>query len=123
LHEAALKGHREIVELLLERGAAVNARNSSGATPLHDAALAGRLAVIEILLRHGAEIDARDRDAGATPLHQAASWGRREAVELLIAKGAAVDLRNKAGVSPLQAAMQNGHTETADCLRSHGAKE
>jgi ankyrin repeat protein len=79
--------------------------------------------VIQFLLEHGAQIDARDAESGATPLHQAAGWGRLGAVELLLEKGAAVNARNKAGLSPLAAALQNGHTETAELLRSQGAKE
>jgi ankyrin repeat protein len=78
---------------------------------------------MELLIARGAEVNARDTESGATALHYAASWGRREAVELLLEKGAEVNARSKAGVSPLGAALQNGHAETAEVLRSQGAKE
>ena len=37
LHDAALEGHKEIVELLIDNGANVNAKNTIGETPLHQA--------------------------------------------------------------------------------------
>ena len=36
LHEAAMEGHREIVELLIAAGADVNAKNNWGWTPLFE---------------------------------------------------------------------------------------
>ena len=35
LHWAAFSGHVDLVEVLLEQGAAIDARNASGQTPLH----------------------------------------------------------------------------------------
>ena len=67
LHDAALKGYREIAELLIAGGARVNARNGSGATPLHDAALGGYREMVELLIAKGADPEARDSETGATP--------------------------------------------------------
>jgi cytohesin len=117
LHDAALKGYRDIAERLLASGARVNERNSSGATPLHDAALGGFRNIVELLIAKGADMEAKDSDTGATPLHRAASWGRVEALAALLAAGANPGAANKSGVSPLQAAIDNGQTEAADLLR------
>ncbi len=83
LHDAALKGHCEIIELLLSHHADVDSRNVQGATALHDAALAGQRAAAEMLIKHGASVNAGRgyrirRDAVA----RAASWNRRNVVEL-----------------------------------------
>jgi len=116
LHDAALKGHVEIVELLIAHKADVNARNAEGATALHDAALAGKCAVAEALLTHGAEIDARDRDTQATPLERAASWGRTDVVELLISRGANLALKDKNGKTALDLAVANGQSDVVSVL-------
>ena len=110
LHDAALKGHVEIVELLIAHKADVNARNAEGATALHDAALAGQTAVAEVLLNHGAEIDARDGDTQATALERAASWGASEVVELLLKRGANPSIKDKNGKTALDLAVANGQS-------------
>lgn len=60
LHWAASFGHLAVVQLLLERHADVNARNSLGLAPLARAAWKGELAVAALLLRHGADVHARN---------------------------------------------------------------
>jgi ankyrin repeat protein len=117
LHDAALKGHLEIMELLLSHGADVNSLNAQGATALHDAALAGQRPAAEALLKHGANIDARDSESGATPLHQAASWGRRSVVELLLARHADPRIKDKNGHTALDLAVANGQAEVAEVLK------
>lgn len=57
MHEACNYGDVEIVELLIEHGAAINDRGGKhcdGVTPLHDAASCGHIDVMDVLLRHGA---------------------------------------------------------------------
>ena len=68
LIEAALKGQTDIADVLIAKGAAVDVRDASGATPLHLAALKGNVRIATLLLDHGAPVNALDND-GATPLH------------------------------------------------------
>jgi ankyrin repeat protein len=117
LHDAALKGHDDIIELLLKHHADVDSRNAQGATALHDAALAGQRAAAETLIKHGAAVNARDTESGATPLHRAASWNRRAVVELLLAHGADPSIRDNAGRTPADLAAQNGQPDLAGLLR------
>ena len=56
-----------------------------------------------------------------TPLHWAAYRDHKEIVELLIAEGADVNAKD-AGTTPLDAAIEDNQTETADLLRKHGGK-
>lgn len=51
---------REVVQLLLDAGADVNARDSSGATALHGAAGQGWNSVISLLAARGADLGAKD---------------------------------------------------------------
>jgi ankyrin repeat protein len=55
LYVAASMGRLEVVELLLARGAVVNAANKSGATPLHAAMANGFGQVAAVLRAHGAK--------------------------------------------------------------------
>lgn len=64
---AALMGHTEVVALLLERGADVNAQNRDGATPLHSAAFLGRTETVKLLLEKGADPKLRN-NTGSTAI-------------------------------------------------------
>lgn len=71
LHSACYFGHTDIVKLLLEKKADVNAfsksrDNSTFATPLHYAAVSGSKAVIAMLLSYGANPFLKDHK-GYTP--------------------------------------------------------
>ncbi len=71
LHTALYENHVELTRMLLERGAAVNARVTFGAqhgvTPLHCAAWMDRLAVAEELVERGAGLSIRDDSHDGTP--------------------------------------------------------
>src|SRR5208337_2012632 len=87
LHLAVENGHKDVVELLLAKGADVNAKDKSGVTPLHIAAQKGHRDVAELLLATKADVNAKDNN-GTTPLHAAAQLGYRDLAELLLSKGA-----------------------------------
>jgi len=60
----------EAIQLLLDKGADVNATTADGRTALHGAALQGYDEVIKFLVAHGADLYAKDRK-GFTPLDTA----------------------------------------------------
>jgi len=114
LHAAAEYGYSEIVEVLLEHGAAPNIREKYGDTPLHYAAMFGNSKVVEVLLEHGADPNIRDKQ-GATPLHYAAAFDYPKIVEVLHKKGL-----SDYDITPLQAAEFN-YPEVVKLLLEHGA--
>jgi len=76
------------MEVLLAKGAEVNARNAHGWTPLHIAAAGGDPAVVALLLKHGANVHALSH-IGTTALDNVTTRGGRKAViTLLLAHGA-----------------------------------
>ena len=54
---AAQEGHEEILRLLLENGADVNAKDRSKKTALHMAADKGHVSTLKLLLKNGADIN------------------------------------------------------------------
>ena len=66
LHVAAERGHLRLAELLLRRGASVNALDASGATPLLHAARSLKSKMAHMLLQHGADSHIADA-AGKRP--------------------------------------------------------
>ena len=100
LHYSAFGGSNRIANLLIERGAIINARNTRGKTPLMLAAQSGKLNMVRILLDHGAHVNAHDAN-GKTALMLAASEGHAAIVELLIDRGAKIDMKNNRGLTAL----------------------
>jgi hypothetical protein len=70
LHKAAYWGRKEIAELLIAKGADVNAKEQDGYTPLHWAARNGHKEIAELLIAKGADVNAK-ADGGRTPLDMA----------------------------------------------------
>jgi ankyrin repeat protein len=87
LHTAARKGNREIAELLITKGADLNAQNSYGYTPLHIAALGGEKEIVALLLAAGADVTARDR-FNRTCMNYALKKGVEDVVNILKMYGA-----------------------------------
>ena len=112
LHLAASGGHLQVVQMLLERGADINARNNADETPLYETLeyinykLADRyLDVMRVLLEHGADIDTQN-NAQWAPLHRASYYGSLQATRVLLEHNANVQLRNNKGRTALHYARQ-----------------
>lgn len=91
------------MEILLQRGARVNATNMGDDIPLHLATAHGHLEIVMMLLRHKSDVNATN-EHGNTPLHYAAFWGYTAIAEELVNHGGLVSLANKDGDTPLDKA-------------------
>ena len=117
---AAHKGHKEVVQLLLERGAEPNIANSCGDTPLLKAAYRGHNDVVQLLLDEGADPNKVNTE-GATPLLWAAAHGKKDVVRLLLDRGADPNKAEQRGQTPLHWAAAKGHQDVVQQLLLRGA--
>ena len=97
-------GHTEVVSnVLLDRGAAIDATTDKQETALHWAANGGHTGVVKLLLDRGAAIDATS-DKKWTALHWAAHWNNVKLVKVLLDRGAGVDAADRTGQTALHKA-------------------
>ena len=150
LHHAARWGHKKIVELLIDKGADINATtNTYDETPLDWAMMGREKAIANLIRKHGgksgiyysiflaaskgnieavkqhitAGVDVNAKNSyGQPPLILAAYRDHKEIVELLIAKGADVNAREDSGLTSLDRAIERKNNETANILRKHSGK-
>lgn len=103
---AASRGHEGATQVLLERGADLNAICKQGRTPLSYAAATGDVAILSLLL--GASADPKLTDnIGRSPLYYAVQAGSIDAVVVLCnAIGSDVDLSGTSERSPLSCALK-----------------
>jgi ankyrin repeat protein len=86
-------------KLLLQKGANVNGKNSSGCSPLHVAAFCGNLKILKLLLDSGADINAQN-NLGGTPLYCATFYRQFGATNFLKQNGADSTIADKYGITP-----------------------
>ncbi|KAB0407328.1 hypothetical protein E2I00_010932, partial [Balaenoptera physalus] len=115
LHLAAGYNRVRIVQLLLQHGADVHAKDKGGLVPLHNACSYGHYEVTELLLKHGACVNAMDLWQ-FTPLHEAASKNRVEVCSLLLSHGADPTLVNCHGKSAVDMAPTPELRERLTCM-------
>jgi ankyrin repeat protein len=126
LHIAVATGFEDVVDLLLQMGAGVNALHPVAGTPLCLAASKKRSHIIQKLIAARADIN-RAPEQGATPLHWACFHNDNELLTSLLRSGARflaiVDVRSMRGEthpttqicprlyarSPLGVAAERGH--------------
>jgi ankyrin repeat protein len=126
LFEAARRLHVGVIDLMIARGADVNAKDASKQTPLICAILAtwredseAKEAMVRALLEAGAECDTPN-EHGWTPLLLAAQEGKVPVMKLLVERGANLEAEDFDGRTPLSWAGWNRNKEAVLYLLDQG---
>lgn len=123
---ATAVGHSEIVNMLLEAGAHVNAvdgeddGDANSSLPLFIAAKRGNAKIVATLLNAGARVNVRRHKDGLTPLHMAVKRGHHDVVDALLRAGAKPNVTCHDGRTPMREAVSRRDVRSvAMLLRCH----
>lgn len=149
LHQCCIDGQTEMMKLLLDHKANVNARDSELWTPLHAAATCGHLDLCRLLITHGADLLAVNADGNMaydlcddvptleyieTEMSQrGVTQDQIDETRLLtettmladmqniVNDGGDFEIRGPSGETPMHVAACNGYMGVLEFLLSHGA--
>lgn len=132
MHEAAIEGHVDIVQTLIDLKADVNikstARGDAGKrkfqglrTPLHWAAVRGHQDVARLLIDNMADVNAKNC-TDRTPLQEAIMNSRMGVANLLLDHGASVAIHDDEGWTPLHQAAMGGIVQFINLLLDKGGE-
>ena len=120
---ASRSEYTDFVNMLLDRGADVNATDNFGNTALMLASHFASTEIVNILLDRGADVNATDK-FGNTALIMACKWRGYKPegiVSLLLKKGADVNANDRWKTTALMAASNMGRTKIVKILLERGA--
>ncbi|XP_071612877.1 ankyrin repeat domain-containing protein 27 isoform X3 [Heliangelus exortis] len=109
LHIAAICGQTSLVDLLVAKGAIVNATDYHGSTALHLACQKGYQNVTLLLLHYKASTDVQDNN-GNTPLHLACTYGQEDILSLMELNYLTFERGQSASESPLRSPQHSTET-------------
>jgi len=118
---AAMYGHNDIAQALIDRKADIDEKDWLGWTPLMLAEYFGKNETALLLIEKGADVNARSK-AGWTPLMYAVLFNRIEVGKVLITKGADINARTGKGETALSIAQEEGLTGFTELLKKAGAR-
>ena len=121
LNVAAAQGHLDMVKILLDSGADVNAVNKNGESALIGATWGCHRKIAMLLISHGANLNFRNPGHGSTALTSAVECDDLNLVNFLIDNGADVTVSKKSGITPLMTAVWQNNAKIAESLIEAGA--
>ena len=120
IHHAIIGG-KDVLQVIIEHGADVNATNRNDETALTVACRVGNINAINVLLNTGADPNNAD-SAGRTPIHHAITGGcSKEVIQVLIDHGADVNARDIKNATALWNACSKGNDDVINVLLNAGA--
>ncbi len=134
------KREEEIIRLLIQHGAQIDALDKNSDPPLNIAVRGGREDFCRLLIENGVDVNTVNR--GYAPLHWAARFGYWQAAKALILGGANINVKTLKGETPLSLAKERkfetyneekrkgdkdfakgaDYNKTIQVLKEHGAR-
>ncbi|XP_048241858.1 ankyrin repeat and sterile alpha motif domain-containing protein 1B-like [Haliotis rufescens] len=117
---ASATGHRDVVDLLMSKGADLSVMDRAACNILHVACWNGQVEVVKFVLSQGmVNINCRGWKK-MTPVMMTAHFGRREVMKLLVGEGADVSLVDSKGDNILHLACLTGRMKVVKYVLSQG---
>ncbi|XP_029295252.1 death-associated protein kinase 1 [Cottoperca gobio] len=116
---AAGCGNVQIIEVLMRKGAEIQANDKSGANAIYYAARHGHVETLKFLHEKKCPLDIQDK-SGETALHVAARYGNVDVVNYLCSIRANPDLADREQETPLHCASWHGYSPVARALCQAG---
>jgi hypothetical protein len=120
LQAASERGYEQVVKLLLDKGADVNAQGGRYGNALQAASERGNEQIVKLLLDKGADVNAQGGRYG-NALQAASERGNEQIVKLLLDKGANVNAQGGRYGNALQAASERSNEQIVKLLLDKGA--
>ncbi|KAJ6126271.1 hypothetical protein N7471_010764 [Penicillium samsonianum] len=117
---ASLNGHDKATQMLLERGADVNAQGGFYGNAFQAACAGGHDKIAQMLLERGADVNAQGGSYG-NAFQAACARGHDKIAQMLLERGADVNAQGGSYGNALQAACDRGHDKIAQMLLERGA--
>lgn len=111
----------QVIDLLLNAGANIDAQDANGSTALHHAVETDALPIVQTLVVRKARLDVKN-SSGKTPLHWAAYDGHEAVAQFLIEHGSDTNAADDGGGTPLFDAILQSHDRIVALLVAKGAR-
>ena len=122
LFYAIHQNHADVVQVLIDAGADIEAKDERGCSPLHEACGSGELEIVKVLVKAGSGVSVTDNKGNAC-LNLAAQNGHTETVRYLLCLPE-VDVNqsvNNSGLTSLNHAVSQKHSDVVQVLIDAGA--
>ncbi|XP_048251521.1 serine/threonine-protein phosphatase 6 regulatory ankyrin repeat subunit A-like [Haliotis rufescens] len=116
---SVLKGHKEVFDLLVNKGCDLTEKDKNGDNILHVACDGGNVQIVEYIVSHNiVDMDSADY-VRRTPVMVAVLKGHKEVFDLLVSKGCDLTVKDKNGDNILHVACDGGNVQIVECIVSH----
>ena len=120
LQAASYRGHDNVIQLLLDKGADVNTQSGSFGNALQAASYKGHHNVVQMLLDNGADVNTQS-ESFDNALQTASSKGYDQVMKILLDKGADVNAQSENFGNALWVASSKGYDQVVKILLDKGA--